>query len=400
MTDGVRTAVVRRPSDDGPPRDDARLPGPARGVPEPPRITRGAELVLLAGAVQIRLFRVLAGFLLAGCGIAVGFAVADGGNPDVVTCAAAAAGLPLGVAALLRPQRVFLHLRRSAASRVVIVACSCVAVLLDGVDGPAWWVALGVAMLLATVTTALEAVAGAFAVAVAFAGGALLAGGSLARDGADAGVLAGASGLPLYALVVRVVADGFARVLLMVHRARMVAEHGLAAAPEPVRATGGWGPVRAGRGRGGSVRARRAGGGGTEVAGAVPDREDAGRHAVPRGGAAVEAGVAAVESAVQSATPAGAVADLAPTAGPDLLAAAPVPLARRPQCSRLTVRQLEVALLARDGLLQAEIAEALAISVTQVERHLRQARERVGAATVGELLAVLVADGVIGARAA
>jgi DNA-binding CsgD family transcriptional regulator len=63
---------------------------------------------------------------------------------------------------------------------------------------------------------------------------------------------------------------------------------------------------------------------------------------------------------------------------------------RSARTSLLTSRQLEVALLARDGLLEGEIAECLGISVRQVERLLHDARERVGAATTSELVALLV----------
>lgn len=58
--------------------------------------------------------------------------------------------------------------------------------------------------------------------------------------------------------------------------------------------------------------------------------------------------------------------------------------------SALTARQLEVVLLARDGLRQAEIAACLGISARQVERHLEQARRRVKAATTAQLVAMLV----------
>ena len=58
--------------------------------------------------------------------------------------------------------------------------------------------------------------------------------------------------------------------------------------------------------------------------------------------------------------------------------------------SALTARQLEVVLLARDGLRQAEIAACLGISARQVERHLEQARQRVKAATSAQLVAMLV----------
>jgi DNA-binding CsgD family transcriptional regulator len=60
--------------------------------------------------------------------------------------------------------------------------------------------------------------------------------------------------------------------------------------------------------------------------------------------------------------------------------------------SRLTPRQLQAALLACDGLKQPEIAIALGISPSQVARLLSQARKRMGAATTGHLVAMLVTD--------
>jgi DNA-binding CsgD family transcriptional regulator len=64
------------------------------------------------------------------------------------------------------------------------------------------------------------------------------------------------------------------------------------------------------------------------------------------------------------------------------------PQSRR-SASRLTARQLEVTLLLRDGLRQTEIAACLGISVRQVERLIGAARERAGAATTSELVAML-----------
>lgn len=73
----------------------------------------------------------------------------------------------------------------------------------------------------------------------------------------------------------------------------------------------------------------------------------------------------------------------------------PAPARRRAprpkdRLSRLTCRELEVALLLRDGLRHAEIAVALGVTTRQVERLLQHARERVGASTAAELLAMLV----------
>jgi len=76
------------------------------------------------------------------------------------------------------------------------------------------------------------------------------------------------------------------------------------------------------------------------------------------------------------------------------------PVRRRPRpTSKLTARQLEVALLLRDGLRQTEIAECLGISSRQVERLIAGARERAQAATTAQLVAML-ATGALGPRAA
>jgi len=66
----------------------------------------------------------------------------------------------------------------------------------------------------------------------------------------------------------------------------------------------------------------------------------------------------------------------------------PARRAARP-ASRLTARQLEVTLLLCDGLRQTEIAACLGISQRQVERLLGAARERVGATTTTQLVAML-----------
>jgi DNA-binding CsgD family transcriptional regulator len=65
----------------------------------------------------------------------------------------------------------------------------------------------------------------------------------------------------------------------------------------------------------------------------------------------------------------------------------------RARSSMLTVRQLEAALLARDGLKQPEIAACMGISPRQVERLLADARERAGAGTTSHLVAMVITDG-------
>lgn len=62
---------------------------------------------------------------------------------------------------------------------------------------------------------------------------------------------------------------------------------------------------------------------------------------------------------------------------------------------RLTPRQLQVVLLASQGLRHSEIAACLTISARQVARLLAAARERTGSATTRELVALAIASGLI-----
>lgn len=62
---------------------------------------------------------------------------------------------------------------------------------------------------------------------------------------------------------------------------------------------------------------------------------------------------------------------------------------------RLTFRQLQVVALLSDGLLYAQVAEALSISVRQVQRHVSQAVARLDVRSAPELVAVAVAEGLV-----
>lgn len=293
----------------------------AAGAPPLPAIRSGAELVHLAEGLQLQLFLLCSALVVPGSVVALVLGVVDDGGLRPATFAGAAGGLAFAALALARPAQVSVWLRYGEVRRLGLVAFAAAIVLADGVDGPTWWVALTLLLVLATLSSMRFALAAGVAVALAFNAGTLLAGGSLARHGADVGVLAGSTGFPACALIGRVVCEGFARLVLSLHRAQVV--------PAPVPAP----PV--------------------------------------------------------------VVPNLAPGAPrpPRTPRRAPRP---RTATDRLTVRQLEVVLLVRDGLLQPEIAAALGISVTQVERHLRQARERLGLANTNELMATVVRDGLIG----
>ena len=85
-----------------------------------------------------------------------------------------------------------------------------------------------------------------------------------------------------------------------------------------------------------------------------------------------------------------AISAASPSA-PAPAASARAPRRRRSRADRLTARQLEVAVLLADGLTHGEIAACLGISVRQVDRLVGEGRERAGAATSAELVALLVA---------
>jgi DNA-binding CsgD family transcriptional regulator len=63
--------------------------------------------------------------------------------------------------------------------------------------------------------------------------------------------------------------------------------------------------------------------------------------------------------------------------------------------TRLTSRQLQVIMLACEGLRHAEIGECLGIGPQQVRRHLSQARERTGAASTPQLVAWALTTGLV-----
>lgn len=66
-----------------------------------------------------------------------------------------------------------------------------------------------------------------------------------------------------------------------------------------------------------------------------------------------------------------------------------------PAIERWNARELEVVALLADGLLHAEIAACLSLSVRQVDRRIAAARARVGAANTSALVALAVSEGLV-----
>ena len=205
--------------------------------PPPPdaggEILAGADLVHLAEGLQVRMFRLTAGLVALGGALTVLLAVLSDDVPVLVTAVAAAGGLALAVVALRWTETTYLWLRRGPHHQAAITVFAAAVVLADGVDGPAWWVALTLLLMLSTVSSTPFALFSATAVALAFVAGALLSGGSLAAHGADAGVMAGAIGLPANTIVGRVVCESFARLVLSLHRAQAEADAARRTAREP-----------------------------------------------------------------------------------------------------------------------------------------------------------------------
>ena len=66
--------------------------------------------------------------------------------------------------------------------------------------------------------------------------------------------------------------------------------------------------------------------------------------------------------------------------------------------NRLTARQLQVSVLIADGVRYRDVAACLSISERQVQRHVSDARGRLGVKTTGELAAAIVALGIVPGR--
>jgi DNA-binding CsgD family transcriptional regulator len=292
-------------------------------------ITRAADLVVLAEELYLRLFILALVFVLICALVSIWFA-AGSTAPLAVTLPFSIAATAFAVSGLRRPQRVYAWLRYSRWRQLAPAVLGAIAMVPTGPDSPLWWPALGLVILVTTISSMWLALLGAVLSAAGYVAGTVIGGAAIIRGG-QAGILAGAVGFVAYTLVGSFVCDAFARFVLGV--------------------------------------ARR-------------ERHDAGR-AEPRR----VPSVVLHDPPVEPAQPTPPVEQSAPAAR-----SAPVVPAGEAR-SPLTPRQLEVALLICDGLNQSEAAVGLGISRRQVERLLGEARARAGAATTSHLVAMLVARG-------
>lgn len=292
----------------------------------------------------MRLFILTLVFVLVASGLSVWInGVGHRSSGGLLTVFLAMLGAAFAVAGLSRPRRLYCWLRYSPARQLAPAGAGAVALLLNGPASPSWWLALALLLLVASVSSIRLSLVAATIAASAFLGGTIIRGGHLINAG-DVGVLAGTVGLIAYTIVGASVADVAGRFVLGLHRLEQ------------------------------DLTARS---------------PQAPRHVANLASPAQPPG--ATDATSDRQTPPQAFQQPDP----------PRPGERRPhrhdvsRPSRLTPRQLQATLLACDGLKQPEIAIALGISPRQVARLLSQARERAGAATTGQLVAMLVTNGLV-----
>ena len=302
---------------------------------QPPRrlITRGADLVVLAEELYLRLFVLALAFVLVSGMLSIWFG-AGSAAPLAVTLPFSLAVGVFAVAGLLRPRRVYGWLRYARWRQLAPAVLSALAMVPTGPDSPLWWPALALVILVTSISSLRLSLLAAVLNAAGYVAGTVVGGEAIIRGG-EAGILAGAVGFVAYTLVGSFVCEAFARFVLGFARLERATSMG-----EPRR-----------------------------VSSIVLDDPPAPRDA-PGDDLASGHGVARRPPAPLRRT-------------------VTAPAARSP----LTPRQLEVALLVRDGLNQSEAAASLGISRRQVERLLGEARNRAGASTTSHLVAMLVNAG-------
>jgi DNA-binding CsgD family transcriptional regulator len=296
-------------------------------------ITRGAELVVLAEELYLRLFVLALAFVLVSSALSIWFGVGSTA-PLAVTLPFSLAVGGFALAGLRRPRQVYRWLRYSRAHQLAPAVLSALAMVLTGPDSPLWWPALALVILVTSISSLRLSLLAATLNAAGYVAGTVVGGEAIIRGG-QAGILAGAVGFVAYTLVGSFVCEAFAHFVLGFERLERVMSTG-----EPRR-----------------------------VSSVVLDDSAALRHADETGPAS--------EARVRR------------RAAAPLRRTVTAPGARGP----LTPRQLEAALLIRDGLNQSETAASLGISRRQVERLLGEARERAGASTTSHLMAMLVNAG-------
>jgi DNA-binding CsgD family transcriptional regulator len=312
--------------------------------------SRAVDLVVLAEELYLRLFLLALLFALLSALLSIWFA-ASRSTSLAVTLPFSVAAAAFAAAGLRWPRALYGWLRYSEWRQLSPAIASAIAMLVTGPDSPLWWPALALVILLTSISSLRLSLVGGVMCAAGYVAGTAIGGAAIIRSG-QAGILAGAVGFIAYTLVGAFVCEAFARFVLGLQQLERLQDTG-----DPRR------------------RPRR-------VASVVLD--DA--TAAPAAPAPAPGRTPAAPGRPRAA-PERPPAAPATGAEPDGVTAADRPGPRR---SPLTPRQLEVALLIRDGLNQAEAAASLGISRRQVERLLGEARTRAGAATTSHLMAMLV----------
>jgi DNA-binding CsgD family transcriptional regulator len=300
-------------------------------------VRSGGEIAGLAEALYLRMFVVALGGMIIMCGLVVLSATVRTQNADFARTAALATGFALLAGLALRtPRPIYFAMRRRPALSLTAPVLALVALVVDGVGHSPL-------SYTAVVSTAYPGfVCGrrwALAAATLIAVGAVTAATLHTGWGALNSVGQGSVAYFVWALVQAGLAESFARLVMRMPQTQAPASPPL---PAPVPNLAGDPPV--------------------------------------------------------------AEPEASPGSQPDAPPASPAAQPRTPECApstaRLPARQLQVVALLADGLRADEIAQRLGITTSTVYRYVERAKDRTGVASLGELVALAVREGLVPADTA
>lgn len=303
---------------------------------------RGVELVALSERFNQAVFLGAIGFvglsaLAAGAFLPLRDSAVDG-RPPLSLVAAVVLVLALVGLAVLRPGEAYRGLRRHPRFELalVFIAASLLTVL-SPLRNELWWPACAILMLLGTAAPMRRALAYCFVVLVANLAAHIVSG--TINDVSTVDVVGLWVGLPFWTALAAAVPERMAAFILTLNSVQLAREEGDSA---------------------------------LRVEAASPH----GRSAAP--------------PTSRDPLPGSDDADLNIERGQG-----PAAITRSGVTQRLTARQLQVVALVADGLRYEDVAVCLSISAHQVHRHVTNAMRRAEARSVNQLVALVVADGML-----
>ncbi len=116
-------------------------------------IVRGADLVYLAEASYLGIFRLAALLTMVGSWLSICFAAVSKNGGMLPSIGFAAAGTTAAGVALAKPQPIYTWLRRDTLRQLSPLVLAVTAVLINGPASPSWWLSLPLLWVIATVSS-------------------------------------------------------------------------------------------------------------------------------------------------------------------------------------------------------------------------------------------------------